>query len=446
MEINNTPVEPSEDPADKQNDGKRNFLSLHQKIHMVMKAERMVRAEKSMSLKAFCRQHNVLPSQMRYWTKNLVNMKKALEGTTRKSGRVACTTGQKSRLASCSHKLIPWINALRKDGKKVSIRMVATYAKRLDSSLRREKRYTLFAIVRRFCDANRIVMRATTHTAQEDMHKKTAEALAFMETTKQLLHQPNRHQAYIINMDQTPFNPKDGDNKTLNEKGVKTVHGKSIKTSLDRITCMLTVCADGTKLPPLLIFKAKPGGSVEKEFTQFPNECKYAVQENAWTDERVMLLWVDVVLAPYVKTAPKGIVPYLILDKYTCHMQGSVTKKMESLGVECDIVPGGCTGLVQPIDVGIGKPFKNRMRYQLEEWMMDQYTEEDGSIERIKPSCARRFVAKWAVHAWRRIPKAIIKNSWRHKPYSYFPDEPTEKYAFSDEEDSGDDELSVTGI
>ena len=80
-----------------------------------------------------------------------------------------------------------------------------------------------------------------------------------------MLQQKHRHQAFIINMDQTPYNPKDTDRRTLNEKGVKTVNAKTMKTSLDRITCMLAVCADGTKLPPLLVFKAKPGRSVERE-------------------------------------------------------------------------------------------------------------------------------------------------------------------------------------
>ena len=82
----------------------------------------------------------------------------------------------------------------------------------------------------------------------------------------------------------------------------------------------------------------------------------YTVQDNAWTDEGVMLLWVEKVLAPYVKDCPPGIVPYLLLDKYKCHYQGTVARAIEELGVEWDIIPGGCTGLVQPINVGIGRP------------------------------------------------------------------------------------------
>ena len=445
MEMNQAPLEPLEEEDE---DTKRTFIPLQAKIELVMKAERLVRAEKCMSYRAFCRLYEVQPSQLRRWEKNIITMKKTLENTTKKAGKLVCTTGRLSRLEHLRNKLIPWVVTMRKDGKQVSVRMASIYCKKLDPSLRREKRYSLFAMVRRFLSSNGIVMRSVTHKAQEDIAKMHDEALQFLETTKPMLQQKHRHQAFIINMDQTPYNPKDTDRRTLNEKGVKTVNAKTMKTSLDRITCMLAVCADGTKLPPLLVFKAKPGGSVEREFTSndFPKECLYLVQENAWTDERVMTHWVDHVLTPYVKTAPKGIVPYLFLDKYSCHTQGRITNRIEDLGVEWDIIPGGCTGLVQPIDVGIGKPFKNRMRYRWEEWMMGQYSEEDDSVERIKPVEARKYIATWAADSWNAIPKAAVKNSWRHKPFSYFPEESTEAYVFSDEDDSGDEEISIMGL
>ena len=185
-------------------------------------------------------------------------------------------------------------------------------------------------------------MRSVTHKAQGDVTKMHDEALRFLETTKPMLSQPHRHQAFIINMDQTPYNPKDTERRTLNEKGVKTVNAKTMKTSLDRITCMLTVCADGTKLPPLLIFKAKPGGSVEREFANFPEGCVYFVQENAWTDERVMTHWVDHVLAPYVKTAPKGIVIFFLTSILVTLKEESQTelKNLEWNGISfLQVVP-----------------------------------------------------------------------------------------------------------
>lgn len=252
-------------------------------------------------------------------------------------------------------------------------------------------------------------------------------------------------------MDQTPVNLHDSNKKTLAKIGSKTVNAKEVKTSVGRVTVCLAVCADGTKLPPLIVYKGEPGKAVEREIKKFPDGAVYCVQANAWTDERVALIWVDKILAPHVATAPKGIIPYLFLDKYRCHYQGTVANNIENLGVEWDIIPGGCTGLVQPIDVGVGKPVKHRIRQWLEEWLM-----QNEGFERVKPPVARRLIADWTLKAWDSIHKDTVWNSWRHQPFSYFPDEETREVVYesddsysssSDEEgDDGEDILEPVGV
>jgi hypothetical protein len=45
-------------------------------------------------------------------------------------------------------------------------------------------------------------------------------------------------------------------------------------------------------------------------------------------DEQVMVAWVEEVLAPYVATAFKDIIPLLISDRYQCHMMALVVHKI----------------------------------------------------------------------------------------------------------------------
>ena len=98
-----------------------------------------------------------------------------------------------------------------------------------------------------------------------------------------------------------------------------------------------------------------------REFPTYPEGLEYTCQENAWMDERVMLLWVEKVLKPYVEVAPDGIIPTLFLDSYRCHMMSSVVDLIQALGVEVEHIPGGCTYLCQPVDVGVNKPFKKQL-------------------------------------------------------------------------------------
>ena len=53
----------------------------------------------------------------------------------------------------------------------------------------------------------------------------------------------------------------------------------------------VTVCADGTKLPPMLIFKGKQKSRL-LQMTMYPTGCEYFCQENAWMDKGAMI-WAE---------------------------------------------------------------------------------------------------------------------------------------------------------
>ena len=133
-------------------------------------------------------------------------------------------------------------------------------------------------------------------------------------------------------------------------------------------------------------------------------------------DESVMLQWVDRVLKPWSETVPENIVPYLLLDLYKVHLMTTVTQQIESLGIEVDHIPGGCTGLAQPIDVGIGKPFKNRVRHKWEDWMLDGTIDEDVTKP---PTCLQ--VVEWCCNSFRELEGTIVCNAWLNGRFSYFP-------------------------
>ena len=113
------------------------------------------------------------------------------------------------------------------------------------------------------------------------------------------------------------------------------------------------------------------------------------------------------------------------------HYQGSVARAIEDLGVEWDILPGGCTGLIQPLDVGINRPWKNRLCYRLEDFIMEQ---DEDDFNRLAPNVIRPLMAKWAVESWDKVQKDTVYNSWRHKPWSYFPMEETRVVEFQDDD------------
>ncbi len=192
--------------------------------------------------------------------------------------------------------------------------------------------------------------------------------------------------------------------------GVKTVHIRTLTNDTKRATVAMTIPADGTVLPSTIVFKGKPDGRIaQNEFANYPTTHHHQCQDNAWMDEWVMIAWVDDVLKPFVTNAPDHFIPLLILHSYHCHMMALVVTRIQELGIEVKHVPGRCTFLSQPVDVGFDKPVKDRVRRQWMSWMISE-----GIIHGMTSSPTRRDVAGWVDRAMTEMKEevGIVRNAW----------------------------------
>jgi hypothetical protein len=234
-------------------------------------------------------------------------------------------------------------------------------------------------------------------------------------------------------MDQTPVYFSYHRNKTLVKRGIKTVHVRKSTTDTRRATCALTCTAAGEFLSPMMIYKGKAKGTiVTREFQHHDPSLLYACQDAAWMDEVCMLRLVNKILKPYLKVSPPppGIVPVILLDAYRCHMMVSVTDAIAELGIEIIHIPGGCTGLTEPLDVGINMPFMSRVRVLCEEWMIDEI-DRTGLV--YAPT--RKDISGWVVEVvWGLNGKNFMRNEWRKMGYDWFFEE-----GVGDVGDNGDD-------
>ena len=78
--------------------------------------------------------------------------------------------------------------------------------------------------------------------------------------------------------------------------------------------------------------------------------------------------------------------------------------------------PPGCTYLCQPVDVGINKTLKSRMREKWEDWMVTG----EGMVNGSAKEPTRQLVAEWAVEVYKTIPVQTVRNSWMKKGFEWF--------------------------
>jgi hypothetical protein len=159
--------------------------------------------------------------------------------------------------------------------------------------------------------------------------------------------------------------------RTLDVLGTKTIVIWTTTNDTKRATVALTFTAAGDQLVPMVVYKGTENGHIKqrKLALHYPT-CIYETQANAWMDKRVMLHWVEDVLMPYISLAPPGAIPLILLHLYQCHIMALVVNVIQDLGCKVVHIPGGCTGLVQPLDIGYYKPFKTCICACWEEYMI----------------------------------------------------------------------------
>lgn len=93
----------------------------------------------------------------------------------------------------------------------------------------------------------------------------------------------------------------------------------------------------------------------------------------------------------------------------------SVQNAIAMCGVDLRHIPSGCTGEAQPIDIGINKPFKNRVRERWETWMVD----EGLAAERTREP-SREQMATWIVETLNGFEVDMVRNAWRKRDMPFF--------------------------
>ena len=124
-------------------------------------------------------------------------------------------------------------------------------------------------------------------------------------------------------------------------------------------TVVLSCCADGTKLPPMLISKRKnmPNEAI-------PRGVIAHVHDKGWMDENGMKIRIEKVWSK----RPGGLLEkpaLLLLDQFRARITEATKKGFKEAKTHLAIIPRGLTSQLLPLDISINKPFKVFMR---EEW------------------------------------------------------------------------------
>ena len=388
----------------------RTRLTIGQKLNIV--ADTNQRLNEGESLKSIARSHGVQPVQLRKWRRRINDF------THKKKAKKSISLGRAGRLANFEEEIMTWAFEKRAAGVQLAYKHLIVRACEVFDDFKNFTYSVQYHTIRRLCVRNCFVIRRVTHVSQVNPQETIDEAGVFLAVMRPIVSAPNLQKRWIINMDQVPVFLSMHPHTTLDLQGTNGVNGRRTSDSGSRFTVSLAVSANGDKLKPFAIFKGTPDGRiVNREFPNNPYRDQVALccQHAAWQDENNMLEWVEVILVPYLQEKAEGAPAVILLDHFSAHWTDEVDARIRELGVQPYKIPPGCTGVVQPIDVGIGKPFKDRVRTKWWDWMIDQ-----GAEAATLKSASRTQGCQWVAESWEEVTPDIVRNAWRRQGFSYF--------------------------
>ena len=142
----------------------------------------------------------------------------------------------------------------------------------------------------RFLNRYNFSLRRRTKISQKlpkDMHEKLC---SFHNYIRTLQKNNNFELNCIANMDETPIFFDMVGALTIDCRWAQSVPIRTTGNDKNRLTCVLGILSDGTKLPPMVIFKGK-----RKPKGQYPPGLVIKMQKNGWMDKNLMKDWLETI-------------------------------------------------------------------------------------------------------------------------------------------------------
>jgi hypothetical protein len=227
----------------------------------------------------------------------------------------------------------------------------------------------------------------------------------------------------ILNLDEVPVWFDAVNNLVIDKVGVDRARVRSNGRDKLRMTMILTICGDGSKLPPLLIFKSLGNNKdvINRLMEKYNGKFYFATSEKAYNNQTIFLWYLNK-LFPH-----KEEHKLLLMDTSNTHgylqsamrIVGNIKNFLDSRSVHIGIIPEHCTGLVQPLDTHINKPMKSYLKNLWSNFMVNNIKDvsENGLVLDNLPE-ARIRLCSFIRKALKSIKKELIIKSFRETGYT----------------------------
>jgi len=138
--------------------------------------------------------------------------------------------------------------------------------------------------------------------------------------------------------------------------GEKTIWVKESRSGWDRRQASIVLCVFADGVPwvlPMIIFGGK-GTRLEREREPYYPEVLVEFNPTAYMNDNLFENYITTHLSPVLGSRPT----LFAMDLMGSHKTPAILKLFRNNDITPSLIPAGCTGLVQPLDVSINKPLE----------------------------------------------------------------------------------------
>ena len=308
-------------------------------------------------------------------------------------------------------KIYDWICYNRSLGNVITTWAVAIEFIKLNEKYKSYKPKSLYNVVYRFLSRFSLSIRSASHIGQQLPKDSTDRIISFLKEIINLRKLYDIKKENIINLDETALQYNMPFHKTIHKIGAKTITIKTQRQEKSRISLILSIAGDGSKLIPYVIFKGAKEGKIIKSLKSTSyvkeNRCICFTNKNAWSTEIIIKDWIKNIYIPYFNSKNIELKNTLLIwDKATMHISFEIQRLLVKNKINFAYIPAGLTSILQPLDVSINRPYKDSIRHSYEEATI---AFKSNKIPKIK----REVLLKWVVENWENsIKKDSIEKSF----------------------------------
>jgi len=167
----------------------------------------------------------------------------------------------------------------------------------------------------------------------------------------------------IINYDETNLSDDPGRKRIICKRGTKYPE-RIMNFTKSATSVMFAAAADGTLLPPYIIYKSMH--LYDKWTEGGPRGARYNRTPSGWMDGRCFLEWFIKIIVPYCKCKEGRKI--LIGDNLSSHISPEVIKLCNKYQIDFILLPPNSTHITQPLDIAFFRPLKGSWRKVLDDW------------------------------------------------------------------------------